>query len=273
MIYELRITNYELKNHKSKIVNLKSKILLLLTAYCLLPAAIFAEQKSLTIAAASDLSFALKEIAKQFEINTGTRVVLSFGSTGMLARQIENGAPFDIFFAANEKYIDELKNGGLIIPDTQKLYAQGRIVLAANKTYGINAKKLEDLLDPSIKKISIANPDHAPYGIAAKEALLKLELWDKLKPKLVYGEIIRQALQYLQTGDVPVGIIALSVANVPEITYTPIDNILHNPINQAAAVIKKTKAEKEAREFIHYVTSPIGRPIMKKYGFLLPGEF
>ncbi|MBI5047763.1 MAG: molybdate ABC transporter substrate-binding protein [Deltaproteobacteria bacterium] len=136
----------------------------------------------------------------------------------------------------------------------------------------MNAKKLEDLLDPSIKKISIANPDHAPYGIAAKEALLKLELWDKLKPKLVYGENIRQALQYLQTGDVPVGIIALSVANVSEITYMPIDNTLHNPINQAAAVIKKTKAEKEAREFIHYVNSPIGRPIMKKYGFLLPGE-
>ena len=247
---------------------------LLLIACCLLlNTPVCAEQRVLTVAAAADLSFALKEIAKQFEINTGTRVVLSYGSTGMLSRQIENGAPFDIFFAANKKYIDELKNRGLIIPDTQKVYAQGRIVLAMNKKSEVNAKKLEDLLDPSIKKIAIANPDHAPYGIAAKEAMIKLDLWDKLKPKLVYAENIRQAVQFVQTGDATAAIVALSVANMPEISYTLINENFHNPINQTVAVIKNTKVEKEARGFIDYVNNPDGRMIMKRYGFSLPGEF
>ena len=178
-----------------------------------------------------------------------------------------------VFFAADKKYIDELKNRGLIIPDTQKLYAQGRIALATNKKSEVNAKKLEDLLDPSIKKIAIANPDHAPYGIAAKEAMIKLDLWDKLKPKLVYAENIRQAVQFVQTGDATAGIVALSVAYMPEISYTLIDENFHNPINQTVAVIKNTKIEKEARGFIDYVNSPDGRTIMKRYGFSLPGEF
>lgn len=245
----------------------------LTTHHMLLPTSCLTAERHLTIAAAADLSFALKEIAGQFEKDTGIKIALSFGSTGMFTQQIENGAPFDVFFAANEKYIDGLKNKGLIIPDSQKLYAQGRIVLAVNRKSGVNAKRLEDLLDPSVKKIAIANPDHAPYGIAAKEALIKLGLWDKLKSKLVYAENIRQAVQFIQTGDAPVGIVALSVADVPEITWTLIDNSLHNPINQAAAVIKTTKAEKEARSFIDYVNSAAGRMVMKKYGFSLPGEF
>ena len=248
-------------------------LLFLTTYYMLLPTSCLTAERHLTVAAAADLSFALKEIAQQFEINTGTRVVLSYGSTGMLSRQIENGAPFDVFFAADKKYIDELKNRGLIIPDTQKLYAQGRIALATNKKSEVNAKKLEDLLDPSIKKIAIANPDHAPYGIAAKEAMIKLDLWDKLKPKLVYAENIRQAVQFVQTGDATAGIVALSVAYMPEISYTLIDENFHNPINQTVAVIKNTKIEKEARGFIDYVNSPDGRTIMKRYGFSLPGEF
>ncbi|MBI3399598.1 MAG: molybdate ABC transporter substrate-binding protein [Deltaproteobacteria bacterium] len=240
---------------------------------------VFAEPKSLTIAVAADLSFAFTEISGQFEKESDIKIVLSFGSTGMFARQIENGAPFDIFFAANEKYIDELASKGLIIPGTKQLYAQGRLVLAVNKKLvpagskqgsGVNIRKPEDLLDPSIKKIAIANPDHAPYGIAAKEAMIKLELWDKLKPKMIYAENIRQAVQFVQTGDASAGIVALSVADVPEITYTIIDSSLHNPINQAVAIIKTTKVERDTRLFIDYVNSPAGRAIMKKYGFGLP---
>lgn len=254
---------------------IKSFFCILNSVFCILFFAtmVFAEQKQITIAAAADLSFALKEISQKFERETGIKTVLSFGSTGMFTRQIENSAPFDIFFAASEKHIDELKDKGLIISDTKKLYAQGRIVLAVNKKSGVHAKNLEDLLNPSIKKIAMANPDHAPYGIAAMEALKKLNLWDILKPKLVYGENIRQVLQYIQTGNTQAGIIALSVADVPEITWMIIDYNIHNPINQAVAVIKTTKAEKEAREFINYVNGPQSRPIMKKYGFLLPGEF
>src|SRR3990167_5612174 len=123
----------------------------------------FAQQNSLTVAAASDLSFALKEIAGKFEKDTGIKVILSFGSTGILSHQIENGAPFDIFFAANLKYIDAMKQKGLIVPDTSRVYAQGRIVLAMNKKFGGGIKRLEDLASPSVRRIAIANPDHAPY--------------------------------------------------------------------------------------------------------------
>lgn len=232
-----------------------------------------AARKTLLIAAAADLSFALKKIAKDFEKDTNINITLSFGSTGMLSLQIENGAPFDVFFAANERYMDGLRKKGLLIPDTQHLYAQGRIVLAVNKTTGIRVSQIEDLLKPSIKKIAIANPDHAPYGIAAKEALFKSGLWDKLKSKLVYTENIRQTVQFIQTANAPAGIIALSVADVPDIEYAIIDRNLYSPINQSVGIIKTTKSEKEARQFIEYVNGDKGRTIMKRYGFFLPGEF
>ena len=155
------------------------------TSHILLPISCLSEERHLTVAAASDLSFALKEIAGKFEKDTGIKVILSFGSTGILSHQIENGAPFDIFFAANLKYIDAMKQKGLIVPDTSRVYAQGRIVLAMNKKFGGGIKRLEELASPSIRRIAIANPDHAPYGIAAKEAMVRLGLWDKLKPKLI----------------------------------------------------------------------------------------
>ncbi|OGP37880.1 MAG: molybdate ABC transporter substrate-binding protein [Deltaproteobacteria bacterium GWF2_42_12] len=270
------------KNFKFLISNFKFQILLL-TAYCvLLTTAGYAEPQSLTIAApaqqgittlsvaaASDLSFALKEISQQFEKESNIKVIISFGSTGVLSQQIENGAPFDIFFAANEKYINTLEEKGLIIPNTKQLYAQGRLVLAVHEGFKSNIKNLKDLLQPSVKRVAIANPDHAPYGIAAKEALRKLGLWDKLKPKLVYAENIRQAIQFIQTGDAHAGIVALSVINVPEVKYTIIDNTLHQPINQIVAIMRTTKAEKEARKFIDYVIKD-GKGIMQRYGFVMP---
>ena len=243
------------------------------TSHILLPISCLSEERHLTVAAASDLSFALKEIAGKFEKDTGIKVILSFGSTGILSHQIENGAPFDIFFAANLKYIDALKQKGLIVPDTSRVYAQGRIVLAMNKKFGGGIKRLEELASPYIRRIAIANPDHAPYGIAAKEAMMRLGLWDKLKPKLIYSENIRQAVQFIQTGNAMAGILSQSVADVPELEYALIDDSLHTPINQAVAVIKTSKAEKEARAFIDYVNNPAGRAVMKRYGFLMPGEF
>ncbi|HBO84073.1 MAG: molybdate ABC transporter substrate-binding protein [Deltaproteobacteria bacterium GWC2_42_11] len=234
---------------------------------------VYPDVKSVKVAAAADLAFAFKEIAPDFEKDTGIKVTFSFGSTGMLAKQIEHGAPFDVFFAANVKFMEGLKQKGIIIPDTMQLYAQGRIVLAANKSSGIMIKEMKDLLKPEIKKIAIANPDHAPYGIAAMETLKNVGIWEQVKSKIVYGENVRQTLQYIQSGTVPAGIVAISVANVPEITYAVIDTSLHNPINQSAAVVKTTKEEPLAREFIKYVNSPKGRAVMKKYGFFLPGEF
>lgn len=227
----------------------------------------------LTVAAAADLQFAFTDIGAKFKEQTGQEVLFTFGSTGNLATQIENGAPFDILAAANIAFVDRLKEQGLIIDDTQQLYAQGRIVLAVNRESGIQATKLEELLDPSITNIAIANPEHAPYGQAAQEALQSVGIWEKIQPKLVLGENVRQTMQFVQTGDAPVGIVALSVADVPEVTYTLLDGNLHNSLNQTLAVIKPTPHEAAARAFIDFVNGPQGRPIMKQYGFLLPGEF
>jgi molybdate transport system substrate-binding protein len=227
----------------------------------------------LLVAAAADLQFAFTDIGAKFKEQTGQEVLFTFGSTGNLTTQIENGAPFDILAAANISFVDQLTEQGLTIPATQQLYAQGRIVLAVNRESGIQATKLEDLLNPSITNIAIANPEHAPYGKAAQEALQSAGIWEVLQPKLVLGENVRQTLQFVQTGDAPVGIVALSVADVPEVTYTLLDGNLHNPLNQALAVIKSTPHEAAARVFIDFVNGSQGRPIMKQYGFLLPGEF
>ncbi|MFQ5342568.1 MAG: molybdate ABC transporter substrate-binding protein [Anaerolineae bacterium] len=250
---------------------------LLLVVACTGPAATNTPQTArgndLLVAAAADLQFAFTDIGQLFEQQTGRHVIFSFGSTGNLTTQIENGAPFDLFAAANVAYIDRLRDRGLIIPQTQQLYGQGRIVLAVNRKAGVTATDLGDLLDPSILRVAIANPDHAPYGLAAKQALQHAGLWDGLQPKLVYGENVRQTLQFVQTGNAPAGIVALSIADVPEISWTLIDADLHEPLNQALAVIQGSPNEQAARAFIEFVNGPQGRPIMEKYGFLLPGEF
>jgi len=232
----------------------------------------------LLVAAAADLQFAFTDLGQKFTEQTGQEVEFTFGSTGNLTTQIENGAPFDILAAANISFVDRLKEQGLIIDETQQLYAQGRIVLAVNREAGMQATELQDLLDPAIGPVAIgpvaiANPEHAPYGQAAKEALQSAGIWDELQPKLVLGENVRQTLQFVQTGDAPVGIVALSIAEVPEVTYTLLPADLHNPLNQSIAVIKATQNEAAARAFLEFVNGPEGRPIMKLHGFVLPGEF
>ncbi len=257
-------------------------ILTLLTAGCnpiAAPGATTAEPRdastaaaSLTLGAAADLQFAFTDIAALFEQETGSKVTLVFGSTGQLAQQIESGAPFDLFAAANVSFVDQLAEKNLVIPETVALYARGRIVLAVNKESGRTAVALEDLLNPEIQHIAIANPEHAPYGLAAKEALQTAGIWEQLQDKLVFGENVRQTLQYIQTGDAEVGIVALSVADVQEITWTLLDDTLHNPLDQALAVVASTQHETLAREFATFINGEIGRPIMRKYGFILPGE-
>ncbi len=219
------------------------------------------------------MRFAFEEIGLLFEENCGCRVDFIFGSSGNLAVQIENGLPADIFASANVAYVERLAEKGLLVDDTQQLYAVGRVVLAVNKGSGLEAKELRDLLKPEISKVAIANPDHAPYGVAAMEALQSAGIWEEIKPKLVYGENVRQALQYIETGDAPVGIVALSLARGSRVSYVLIDAGLHQPLRQSLAVLRRSQHEELARQFITFVNGPQGRPIMKKYGFLLPGEF
>lgn len=228
--------------------------------------------EEITVAAAADLQFAFTDIARLYEQQTGKKVTLVFGSTGQLVQQIENGAPFDLVAAANIAYVDRLVDQGLALPESAALYARGRIILAVNKQSGVQAVGLEDLLKEDIRHIAIANPEHAPYGLAARQALETLGLWEQVKPKLVYGENVRQALQFIQTGDADVGIISLSVANVPEITWTLIDDSLHEPLDQALAILTASQHPGLAGEFIEFINGETGRPIMRQYGFLLPDE-
>ncbi len=221
----------------------------------------------LTVAAASDLTPVFEELGREFESATKTKVVFVFGSTGMLARQIENGAPFDLFAAANVSYIDQLDQKGLIIPDSKAIYARGRITLWTANESPVRFQGIADLARPEIQRIAIANPDHAPYGLAAKQALQSAGVWDRVQPKLVYGDNVRQTLQYAQTGNVEVAIVSLTLSINSNGRWTLIPEELHQPIDQGLAIMKTTGNEPAARAFITFISSPQGKAIMKKYGF------
>lgn len=227
---------------------------------------------NLTVAAASDLQVAFTEIGALFEDQTEHSVTFSFGSSGNLATQIENGAPFDVYAAANVDFVDGLVEQGFVDGETQQLYGVGHIVLARNVASGLEVEELNDLLDPEIRHVAIANPEHAPYGMAAREALINAGIWDEIQPKLVYGENIRQTLQFVQTGNAEVGIIALSIAEVPEIAWTVIDESFHEPLLQAIGVVSDTPHPEAAEQFVDFVTGPEGREILATYGFSPPDQ-
>jgi molybdate transport system substrate-binding protein len=233
----------------------------------------------LKVAAASDLAFAFKDVGAAFEQATGTPVTFSFGSTGLLARQIAEGAPFDVFAAANVSFADEVVKQGACFADSKAIYGRGRIALWSRRGAPLPAT-LEALRDPTYVKIAIANPEHAPYGKAAKQALIKAGVWDAIQDRLVYGENIQQTLQFAQSGNADVAVVALALALVSsgaaEGSFTAIDPALHEPLDQALVVCKgeggKARREPTARQFTAFVNSDTGRAIMKRYGFLLPGE-
>jgi molybdate transport system substrate-binding protein len=226
------------------------------------------------VAAAADLAFAFKDVGAAFERKTGSKVSFTFGSTGQLAKQISEGAPYDVFAAANVSYVDDVVKAGACDPDTKARYARGRIVIWTKKSSGVAAAAaLTDLTDARFVKIAIANPDHAPYGRAAKQALEAAGVWEAVKPKIVYGENVQQTLQFAQTGNTEAAISALSLATVAEDgAYQLIDESLHKPIDQALVVCHRGTSAEVARDFTAFVNSRDGRAIMTRYGFLLPGE-
>lgn len=240
----------------------------------LLPCAALAQ---VNVAAASDLKFALPEVATAFERRGGEKLQISFGSSGNFRRQIAEGAPFELFFSADEAYADALiAEGRAQAPGL--LYGIGRIVLFLPKGSPLKADAaLKDLAaaatDGRLAKLAIANPEHAPYGVAAQQALRAGYLWDRVASKMVYAENVRQALQWAQDGQADAAIVALSLAVVTEGGRTlPIDPALHAPLDQALAVCGKGKAAADGARFVEFMSSPEGREVMKRYGFILPGE-
>jgi molybdate transport system substrate-binding protein len=228
----------------------------------------------LRVAAAADLALAFEEIGAGFQKSTGRRVEVTLGSTGLLARQIAEGAPFDVFAAANVSFVDDVVRAGACDGATKQLYAQGRLVVWSRDATML-PRSVAELADPRFKKIALAQPEHAPYGRAAREALVASGVWAGLEPRVVYGENVQQTLMFAQTGNAEVAVVALSLAIVSEGHYLPLDPATHAPLDQALVVCNGGRREKEtheARAFVEYVNGSAGRAIMQRYGFLLPGE-
>lgn len=277
-----------LKNHISNLSIIKIfhrpglllLILFLLTAN-IYPGFIYAqdrgENRELIIAAASDLSPPMSEIIKGFkDKNKGVEVKAIFGSSGNLAAQIANGAPFDIFFSASSNYIEQLERDGIIIPDSKFIYAIGRIVLwiPNGSKIDIDRSGIKGLLDPSVKEVAIANPLHAPYGKAAVEAMSRLGIYEVVKDKLIFGENISQTAQFIQSGAADIGIIALSIALSPKMKssgrFWLIPEESYNKIEQWAAIIRSSKNIGPAEDFFNYMKGKEGKKILSRYGFAIP---
>ena len=230
------------------------------------------------IAAAADLKFAVTELAAAFRRDTGKTVRLSFGSTGNFATQIRQGAPFQLFMAADQSFIADLHREGFT-RDAGDLYAEGRIVLMVPHNSPLKADAAMDDLAAQLEagkiiRFAIANPEHAPYGMRAEEALKHRGLWDKVRPRLVLGENVSQAAQFALSGNAQGGIIAYSLALAPEVRsqgqFALIPPDWHEPLLQRMALLKN--AGPVAEEFYAFMKTPRAREIMKTFGFVLPGE-
>ncbi len=230
------------------------------------------------IAAAADLKFAVTELAAAFKGDTGREVKLSFGSTGNFATQIRQGAPFQVFMAADQKFIADLYRDGFTRNEGD-LYAEGRIVLIAPHGSVLKPDEAMDNLAAQLEagritRFAIANPEHAPYGLRAEEALKHRGLWDKVQPHLVLGENVSQAAQFALSGNAQGGIIAYSLALAPEVRsqgqFALIPHDWHEPLLQRMALLKH--AGPVAEEFYAYMKTPKARRIMKSFGFVLPDE-
>ena len=230
------------------------------------------------IAAASDLRFALDQVAAQFARDTGGSVRIVYGSSGNFRRQIVEGAPFELFMAADEAYVLALAREGRTV-DEGVLYATGRIALVVPEGSGLRLDpSLQDLASAAaagrVRKFAIANPEHAPYGRAAQEALTAAGAWNAIRPRLVQGENVAQAAQFALSASAQGGIIALSLALAPEVLgsarYVAIPEAMHRPLRQR--MVLTTRAGTSARAFYAYLQQPAARAVFARYGFLLPGE-
>src|ERR1039458_6036730 len=252
-------------------VNKFLAVLLLLTGT-------FAASQEITVAAAADMSAALPQLVTAYTKKTGQTVKLSFGSSGNLTNQIRNGAPFDVFFSADEQYPQQLIAEGLALKDSLYRYAVGRLVLWVPNDSPLDLPKLgmQALLDPTVNKISIANPATAPYGRAAAAALRHFGIYDQVSSRLVLGENVAQAAQLVVSGNAQAGPIALSHALAPALKdkgrYWTVPLDAYPTLNQAAVVLSKSKQQDAASRFLEFFRSPEATSLLTGYGFSLPAE-
>lgn len=243
----------------------------------LLLASSFSTAQEIMVAAAADLQFVMDGLANQFNKQTGKTVRPIYGSSGNFFQQLQNGAPFDMFFSANLDYPQQLEAAGLTEPGSYYRYARGRIVVWVPTSSKLDlAPGLPALLSPSIEKIAIANPQHAPYGQAAVAAMKKENIYEKIKDKFVFGENISQTASFVVSGSADVGIVALSLALAPNMkdkgrhAEIPIDD--YPPIEQACVILKSSLHKDVARAFLNFVKTPAAVDLFRNAGFTVPGN-
>jgi molybdate transport system substrate-binding protein len=236
----------------------------------------FATAQEIVVAAAADMNAALPQIVEAYTKKTGQAVKVSFGSSGNLTNQIRNGAPFDVFFSADEEYPRQLIAEGLVSKDTLYRYAVGRLVVWVPSNSPLNVSKLGilALLDPAVKKIAIANPVHAPYGRAAEAALRHFGIYDQVSSRLVLGENVAQATQFVESGNAQAGLIALSHALAPALKdkgrYWTVPLDAYPTLNQAAVVLSRSKQQEAAHRFLEFLRSAEATSLLGSYGFSVP---
>ena len=251
---------------------------LLVLAWALAPRPVHAAGRQLSIAAAADLNAALSEIAPEFERRTGVAVRLSFGASGALTQQIENGAPFDLFFSADMDYPQRLITEGKADRNSLYQYAIGQLVLWTSAGQGLDLERrgMDVLLDSSVKKIAIANPQHAPYGRAAVAALKHYGLSEKLNDRLVLGENVSQAAEFVESGNAQVGFVALAFTLAPAMRgkgkYWKIPVGAYPPLDQGAVVISSSGHKQDALAFLEYLRTSDVQSVLKRYGFDAPAR-
>lgn len=224
----------------------------------------------INVAAAANLTDAFNELGKEFTARTGIRVVFSFGATADLSKQIEQGAPFDVFAAADVEHVEGLKSKNLLASDTAAVYARGRLVLWIPPQSRLYIKGIEDVAQSGVERIAVAKPDVAPYGRATVEALQRLNIWQQVEPRVVYGQNVLQVKQYAATGNADVAFIPLALVKQGEGRAIEVDEHLHQPINQMIAVVRSSTKEQSARRFVQYVLSAEGQALLERYGYGKP---
>jgi molybdate transport system substrate-binding protein len=224
----------------------------------------------LRVAAAANLTRPFQQIGALFTRHSGVKVTFVFGATVQLAKQIENGAPYDLFAAADEKTIAGLEKKGLIAPASRFVYAQGRLALWARPSGEPCPRRIEELASAKWARIGVANPDLAPYGAAAVEALQRAGIWDAVRPRLVYGENIQQAFQFAQSGNADVSFVALSQTVGAGQNFVLVPEGLYSPIRQAVAMVKSTGNHEQGARFLAFLKGPEAAQVLRSFGYLVP---
>ena len=223
--------------------------------------------KKITVSAASNLIQAFEHLRVLFQKKTGIQVIYNFASSGKLSQQIKHGAPVDVFASADTAYISRLAQEKIIDPDSVKPYASGRLVFFSRQA-DLVPSKVEELDLAAIERIAIGNPEHAPYGVIARTVLENNNLWDTLQHRLILADNVRQALTYVETGDVSAALLPLSlVINLGKGAYSVIPESQHEPLIQSIGIVNQSMQKKEAQAFVDFVISEEGQSILKKYGY------